>query len=440
MARMFSRQEPGVAVSALSHAAVLAVGLVAFGAAPTPLPVTEEAIAVEVVDPSALNEVMRGERSADGVQSQPRPRAERQAEVIERKDPGEDRRDAPTPPTRTAEMPTAARDEAAPAPPPPPAPPSRPAQLRAPEPERTEPRREPPREAARAPETRAEPARPEPPKPEPPKPELRRDQLAALAERAELEAQRERAAEEARAARARAEAQARARAEQQARERAEAEAQARARAEAQAEARAEAEARARAEQQAKERAEAQARQRAEAQAKAKAAAEAKAKAEAEARARRDAELAARFNPSDISRLLNSREPGQSTGSTGQEVNRVASLGTQTGNAQRMNPSQRAQLVGIIKEQLERCWNVPVALQGAQRPPVPSVRVALNQDGTLSGQPTVVNASADPLFRVAADSALTATRRCAPLRIPAQFAPFYADWRNVVVNFDARDVL
>jgi colicin import membrane protein len=101
---------------------------------------------------------------------------------------------------------------------------------------------------------------------------------------------------------------------------------------------------------------------------------------------------------------------------------------------------RSQLIGIIKDQLEKCWNVPVALQGSQKPPVPSVRVALNQDGTLSGQPSVVNSSSDPLFRVAADSALTATRRCAPLRIPAQFAPFYDDWRDVVVNFDARDVL
>ena len=72
--------------------------------------------------------------------------------------------------------------------------------------------------------------------------------------------------------------------------------------------------------------------------------------------------------------------------------------------------------------------------------LPSIRVALRQDGTLAGQPAVVNTSNDPLFRVAAESALTATRRCTPLRIPAQFAPFYNDWRDVVVNFDSRDVL
>jgi colicin import membrane protein len=431
--RLFSRQEPGVAVSAFGHVAVLVAGLVAVGASPPPFKDAEEAIAVEVVDPSALNEIMKGERSAPAVQEAPKPRAERQSEVVEQRDPGEAKRDAPTPPTRPAELATAERDEVAP----PPAPPPRPA---------------PPRQARAEPEpspATAEPKPAEAPKPDPrpreaakpePKPELRRDQLAALSEQAELQAQREKAAEEARAAaKARAEAEARAKAQAEAAARARAEAAAKAKAEADAKAAAEAQAAERAQAEAKEKAEADARARAEAAAKAKAAADARAKAAAEAKARRDAQLAAQFNPSDISRLLASKEPAASTGSSGREVNRVASLGTQSGSAQRMNPNMRSQLIGIIKEQLERCWNVPVALQGAQRPPVPSIRVALKQDGTLAGAPSVANPSADPLFRVAADSALTATRRCTPLRIPAQFAPFYNDWRDVVVNFDARDV-
>ena len=415
-AKLFSKQEPGVAVSAFGHAAVVVAGLIAFGSSPPPFKDADEAIAVEVVDPSALNEVTRGERSAQAVQDTPRPRAERQSEITEQKDPGENKRDAPTPPTRPADLKTAERDEVAPPPPP-----SRPAP-------------EPAQQAAR-PETQAQEAKPDPKAREAtmpePKPEMRRDQLAALAEQAELKTRREQAAEEARAA-----AKARAEAEARARVRAEAAAKANAEAAAKAEADAKAEALA----QAREKAEAENKAKAEALAKAKAAADAKAKAAAEAKARRDAQLAAQFNPNDISKLLNSKEQAQSSGSTGREVNRVASLGTQTGTAQRMNPNMRSQLIGIIKEQLERCWVVPVALQGSQRPPVPSVRVALKQDGTLASQPSVVNTSGDPLFRVAADSALTATRRCTPLRIPAQFAPFYNDWRDVVVNFDARDVL
>ena len=38
-------------------------------------------------------------------------------------------------------------------------------------------------------------------------------------------------------------------------------------------------------------------------------------------------------------------------------------------------------------------------------------------------------------RVAAESALRAVRRCNPLRIPAQYQPFYDQWKDWVVGFD-----
>jgi colicin import membrane protein len=216
-------------------------------------------------------------------------------------------------------------------------------------------------------------------------------------------------------------------------------AEALARQQAEAKAKAEAEAKARAVAEAKAKAEAEAKARAEAEAKAKALAEAKAKAEAEARAKRQAEMAEKFNPGDIRELLQSKQPAQSAGSTGREVNRTASLGTSTGTAQRLNPSQRDALIGILQEQLHRCWVVPVALQSAPKPPVPSIRIQLNQDGSLAAEPAVLNRSAEPLFGVAADSATRAARRCSPLRIPAQFAPYYQDWKDLVVNFNLRDM-
>jgi colicin import membrane protein len=206
----------------------------------------------------------------------------------------------------------------------------------------------------------------------------------------------------------------------------------------QAEARAAADAKAKAEADAKAKAVADAKAKAEADAKAKALAEAKAKAEAEARAKRQAEIAEKFNPGDIRELLQLKQPAQS-GTTGSEVNRTASLGTSTGTAQRLNPSQRDALIGILQEQLHRCWVVPVALQSAPKPPIPSIRIQLNQDGTLAAEPAVLNRSPEPLFGVAADSATRAARRCAPLRIPAQFAPYYQDWKDLVVNFNLRDM-
>ncbi len=406
-----------MAVSALGHVTFLVAGLLAFSS-PTPLAENEEAIAVEVIDPSALNQITRGERSAEKVQEKPQPRAERQSETVERKEAGEAKQDNPAPPTRPPELKLAEDNASAPLPP------ARPA----PQP----PKPEPPRaaEPAKAPPQKSEAQAAE-------EAEKRREELAKLAEEAELASKAKQAEEEARAAaKAKAEAEARAKAEA-ARAKAAAEAKAAEAAKEKAEAEA---AKLAAAQAAKEKAEADAKAKAEAEAKAKIAAAAKAKAEAEAKAKREAELAKNFNPNAIDRLLQSKEPAQSSGSSAPQVNRTASLGTERGSSQKLSPSLRSQLIGIIQDQLLKCWNVPIGLANAKGAVVPAVRMRLNTDGSLIGAPGVINTSSDPLFRVAADSALTATRRCAPLRIPAQFAAYYDDWRDVVVNFDARDVL
>lgn len=393
--------EPGMVMSALGHATFLVAGLLAFSS-PTPLPENEEAIAVEIVDPSALNQVTRGERKAEKVQEQPIQRAERQSEIVERKEAGEAKVDTPAPPSRPVELKTADDNAAAPLPP------SRAALLPKAEAKPPEPAKTPPQKSEAQAREEAQ---------------QRREELAKLAEEAELESKAKKAEEEAKAA-----------------AKAKSEAEAKARAEAQAKAKAEAQAKAEAAEEAKQKAEAAARAKSEAEAKAKIAAAAKAKQEAEAKARREAEIAKNFNPNDIAKLLQSKEQSQSTGSAAPQVNRTASLGTERGSSQKLSPSLRAQLVGIIQDQLLKCWNVPIALANARGQVVPQVRMKLNTDGSLLGAPGVVNSSSDPLFRVAADSALTATRRCAPLRIPAQFASYYDDWRDVVVNFDARDVL
>lgn len=395
--------EPGMVVSALGHATFLVAGLLAFSS-PTPLPENEEAIAVEVVDPSALNQVTRGERQAQKVEAQPIQRAERQAEIVERKEAGEAKVDTPAPPSRPVELKTADDNAAAPLPP------SRSALL-----PKTEPQVKPPEPVKQPPQKSEAQAQAEA--------QQRRDELAKLAEEAELASKARKAEEDAKAA-----------------AKAKTEAEAQARAEAQAKAKAEAVAKAEAAEAAKEKAELAAKAKAEAEQKAKIAAAAKAKQEAEAKAKREAEIAKNFNPTDIAKLLQSKEQAQSSGSAAPQINRTASLGTERGAAQKLSPSLRAQLVGIIQEQLLKCWNVPIALANSRAQVVPQVRMKLATDGSLVGQPGVVNSSSDPLFRVAADSALTATRRCAPLRIPAQFAAYYDDWRDVVVNFDARDLL
>ena len=380
----FNKQEPGFWISGVAHAAMLGTALFAFSSAS--FPEAQEGIPVEIITDNQFSEITRGDRQAREVQPTPKPRADRVADVQQQRDPGEAQKDTPAPPRRPAEMKVDDKEVEAAALPPPP-----------------------------------------PPAPRPdPRIEAAKREEAARAEKAAAEAlAKEKAAE------------AKAQAEREERAKAEAEAKAAA------EAKAKAEAEAKAVAEAKAKAEADAKAKAVAEAKAKADSEAKrvaeAKAEAEAKAKRQAELADKFNPGDIRQLLQTKERSQSTGATGAEVNRTASLGTATGTSQRLNPSQRDALIGLLTEQLHRCWVVPVALQSAANPPVPSLRVKLNEDGSLAAEPVVMNRSSDSLFGVAAESATRATRRCAPLKIPAQFVPYYNDWKDLVVNFNLRDM-
>ena len=146
-----------------------------------------------------------------------------------------------------------------------------------------------------------------------------------------------------------------------------------------------------------------------------------------------------FNPNDIKKLLESKEKPAQAASTGTQVNQTASLGSATATGQKLNPSQKDQLGNLIKDQLAQCWSPPAGVtDGGTLKPV--VRVSLMPDGTVTGSPTVVNDQSSPAFRAMADSALRAVRKCSPFKIPAQFAPFYNDWKDWTVTFDPKDML
>ena len=62
------------------------------------------------------------------------------------------------------------------------------------------------------------------------------------------------------------------------------------------------------------------------------------------------------------------------------------------------------------------------------------------DGGLIGQPELLNPPSDPDLRALAESALRAVRRCDPLRIPAQYQPYYDQWKGRIVRFDPEEML
>lgn len=470
----FRRNEPGVWVSAATHVGLLTVALLSV-AAPA-LPDAQEGVPVEVMTEQQYSELTKGERNADAPQPNAKPRADRLAETIEEREPENAKVDAPAPPKRPADMKVASAEEMP---------------LRSSEPD--------PNEAAEAAKAAAEAAKAakaeaaeKAAKAEAAKAAkaeaaekaaeakaaaaaeakaaaaaeaktaaakakaeaVKREQLAELIEKQEAEAEAKAEAAKAEAAKAeakaaatrKANADAKAKADAEAKAERDAEAKAKALADAKAkalvEAKAEAErqkelaeAKADAEAEAKAKAEAAAKARADAaaKAKAKAMADARAKADAEAKAKKQAELADKFNAGDIHSLLASKAPSQSTGATGREVQRTASLGAATGNAQRLSPSLRDALVGMLQQQIERCYVAPPgATQGVV---LPMLDIRLNPDGTLTTEPRIMRGGANAVDRSIAEAAQRAVRRCAPYKIPAQYAPYYNDWKAINAEFE-----
>jgi hypothetical protein len=91
----------------------------------------------------------------------------------------------------------------------------------------------------------------------------------------------------------------------------------------------------------------------------------------------------------------------------------------------------ARLVSLLMTQIARCWNPPVGVLDSNL--VVTVRFALNKDGTLSGEPAVINSGdGGPLFKAAAASASRAVLACQPLQLPAAQ---YDIWKDVEIRFD-----
>jgi colicin import membrane protein len=133
-------------------------------------------------------------------------------------------------------------------------------------------------------------------------------------------------------------------------------------------------------------------------------------------------------------LIDKRTP-QRQAVTGTIVNPAPSLGATTGNAPQLSQNELARLAAMIKQQLYSCWIPPIGAADA-RDLVVLVGFSLNRDGTLAGNPVVKNRGSNPLFQIAAESALRAVRSCSPLRLPAAK---YESWQEVEVNFDPKEL-
>ncbi|MCA1243947.1 TonB C-terminal domain-containing protein, partial [Stappia stellulata] len=138
-----------------------------------------------------------------------------------------------------------------------------------------------------------------------------------------------------------------------------------------------------------------------------------------------------FNPNQIAALLNKVEPAG--GGSPSASDAPASLGSREGLS---NVTMSQSELDALRGQISRCWSPPAGTAGASDLNV-RLKVFLTPSGEVDQRPEVMNSSGNPSFTIAAESARRAVLRCAPYSLPAEK---YDSWREVIINFDPRDLL
>ena len=144
----------------------------------------------------------------------------------------------------------------------------------------------------------------------------------------------------------------------------------------------------------------------------------------------------KFNPDQLAVLLNKidkdpasrAKPNDSDGSPAR-----GEFDSPNGNDLEMSASE----VDWLRQRIEQCWNPPVGVREAERLIV-KVEFEMDLDGNVLGVPRVLNSSANPLFQVAADSAVRAVLGCQPYAgLPPEK---YELWRDNTLTFDPSRML
>jgi hypothetical protein len=162
-----------------------------------------------------------------------------------------------------------------------------------------------------------------------------------------------------------------------------------------------------------------------------------------------AEGRSEFDPDRIAALLNRdptaggsaqedepREPWRRPSTLEDQANGVAPDGAERiayGAREGRDASMSANEIDAFRAQISRCWTPPVGGLGGDAIIV-KLRIALNEDGSLTRAPEIYNELASPFFRPAADSAVRAVMQCQPYRMPPEK---YGQWRDMLLTFDPR---
>jgi hypothetical protein len=141
-----------------------------------------------------------------------------------------------------------------------------------------------------------------------------------------------------------------------------------------------------------------------------------------------------FDPNSIAKLI-----GQGKTPTAAPTPTAAATpqGLPHHDAPHMSMSMASALDAWLTESYLNCWTPPPGMPDGDTY-VAQIKVVFNPDGSLSGRPILLNPPSDRAWRAHAESAMRAVRKCDPLKVPAEYMPYFDQWKIETIHFDPRE--
>ena len=143
-----------------------------------------------------------------------------------------------------------------------------------------------------------------------------------------------------------------------------------------------------------------------------------------------------YDPKAIAKLIGQPKPAASA-SNPASVATATPQGLPHHDAPRMSLSMAAALDAWLTESYLNCWTPPPTMPEGDVY-VAEVKVVFNPDGSLSARPVLLNPPTDPSWKAHAESAMRAVRKCDPLKVPAEYMPYFEQWKIETIHFDPRE--
>jgi outer membrane biosynthesis protein TonB len=140
----------------------------------------------------------------------------------------------------------------------------------------------------------------------------------------------------------------------------------------------------------------------------------------------------KFNADQVAALLDKRDPQRQT-ATAATLNGAVSLGAPEGHGAQLSQSE----IDALRARISQCWNPPAGVDVNSKVYV-VLHVLFKSDGSLAGEPVVVEDTASALGPALAESGKRALLMCQPFTMLRP--DHYDQWKDIELKFDPHELL